>query len=151
MGQTKLMRLIPRIKQLPLWMKAVKRVSKEKHEETVSCWFCSIILRTCYKLLGENTPLGRQVSPDKLYRAALLRSRFADTIIKAQEKALEKVGYLRYISCLLPAEFCLSSFWEWCLILWLVEFRVKSRIQINCGSRGRSWKGVEKKVGKSAV
>lgn len=28
----------------------------------------------------------RQVSPDKLYRAALLRSRFADTIIKAQEK-----------------------------------------------------------------
>lgn len=40
---------------------------------------------------GENTtPLGRQVSPDKLYRAALLRSRFADTIIKAQEKALEK-------------------------------------------------------------
>ncbi|PSS07694.1 Transcription factor like [Actinidia chinensis var. chinensis] len=39
---------------------------------------------------GENTPLGRQVSPDKLYRAALLRSRFADTIIKAQEKTLEK-------------------------------------------------------------
>ncbi|KAI8543920.1 hypothetical protein RHMOL_Rhmol08G0255300 [Rhododendron molle] len=39
---------------------------------------------------GENTPLGRQVSPDKQYRAALLRSRFADTIIKAQEKALEK-------------------------------------------------------------
>ncbi|KAL6969130.1 Transcription factor gte10 [Sarracenia purpurea var. burkii] len=43
-----------------------------------------------YKILGENTPLGRQVSPDKLYRAALLRSRFADTILKAQEKALEK-------------------------------------------------------------
>ncbi|XP_057479201.1 transcription factor GTE10-like [Actinidia eriantha] len=39
---------------------------------------------------GENTPLGRQVSPDKLYRAALLKSRFADTILKAQEKTLEK-------------------------------------------------------------
>ena len=44
-----------------------------------------------YEILGENTPLGRQVSPDKLYRAALLRSRFADTILKAQEKTLEKV------------------------------------------------------------
>ncbi|XP_057419586.1 transcription factor GTE10-like isoform X2 [Lotus japonicus] len=39
---------------------------------------------------GESAPSKRQVSPDKLYRAALLRSRFADTILKAQEKALEK-------------------------------------------------------------
>ncbi|XP_047309643.1 transcription factor GTE10-like [Impatiens glandulifera] len=39
---------------------------------------------------GESAPPGRQVSPQKQYRAALLRSRFADTIIKAQEKALEK-------------------------------------------------------------
>ncbi|KAL7161784.1 hypothetical protein ACSBR2_042290 [Camellia fascicularis] len=39
---------------------------------------------------GESAPPGRQVSPDKLYRAALLRSRFADTILKAQEKTLEK-------------------------------------------------------------
>ncbi|GAB2289410.1 hypothetical protein Dimus_023719 [Dionaea muscipula] len=39
---------------------------------------------------GESAPSGRQVSPDKLYRAALLRSRFADTILKAQEKTLEK-------------------------------------------------------------
>ncbi|KZV56301.1 hypothetical protein F511_00298 [Dorcoceras hygrometricum] len=30
----------------------------------------------------------RQVSPDKLYRAALLKNRFADTILKAQEKTL---------------------------------------------------------------
>lgn len=30
----------------------------------------------------------RQVSPDKLLRAALLRGRFADTILKAQEKTL---------------------------------------------------------------
>ncbi|KAL2321706.1 hypothetical protein Fmac_026085 [Flemingia macrophylla] len=40
---------------------------------------------------GENAPSKKQVSPEKLYRAALLRSRFADTILKAQEKALEKV------------------------------------------------------------
>ncbi|KAL1363747.1 hypothetical protein HN51_011940 [Arachis hypogaea] len=39
---------------------------------------------------GESAPPQRQVSPDKLYRAALLRSRFADTILKAREKALEK-------------------------------------------------------------
>ncbi|XP_050223150.1 transcription factor GTE10-like [Mercurialis annua] len=40
---------------------------------------------------GENAPPdNRQVSPDKLYRAAILRNRFADTILKAREKALEK-------------------------------------------------------------
>lgn len=39
---------------------------------------------------GESAPSERQVSPDKLYRAALLRSRFADTILKAQEKTLDK-------------------------------------------------------------
>ncbi|XP_020589008.1 transcription factor GTE9-like isoform X2 [Phalaenopsis equestris] len=39
---------------------------------------------------GENAPSERQVSPDKLYRAALLRSRFADTIFKAREKTLDK-------------------------------------------------------------
>ncbi|TYK08639.1 transcription factor GTE10 [Cucumis melo var. makuwa] len=32
----------------------------------------------------------RKASPDRLYRAALLRNRFADTILKAREKALEK-------------------------------------------------------------
>ncbi|XP_021910668.1 transcription factor GTE11-like isoform X1 [Carica papaya] len=41
---------------------------------------------------GESAPSERQASPKKLYRAALLRSRFADTILKAREKALEKVG-----------------------------------------------------------
>ncbi|KAI3802539.1 hypothetical protein L1987_30673 [Smallanthus sonchifolius] len=40
---------------------------------------------------GECVPNERQVSPDKLYRAALLRSRFADTILKAQEKTVGKV------------------------------------------------------------
>ncbi|XP_058093848.1 transcription factor GTE8-like isoform X2 [Magnolia sinica] len=37
---------------------------------------------------GENAPSGRRVSPEKLYRAALLRNRFADTILKAREKTL---------------------------------------------------------------
>ncbi|XP_075514433.1 transcription factor GTE8 [Primulina tabacum] len=39
---------------------------------------------------GESAPPERQVSPDKLYRAAILRSRFADIIIKAQENSIEK-------------------------------------------------------------
>ncbi|CAK8541145.1 unnamed protein product [Lathyrus sativus] len=37
---------------------------------------------------GECGPTERHVSPDKLYRAALLKSRFADTILKAREKTL---------------------------------------------------------------
>ncbi|KAL9262966.1 Transcription factor GTE10-like protein [Drosera capensis] len=39
---------------------------------------------------GGSALSGQQVSPDKLYRAALLRNRFADTILKAQEKTLDK-------------------------------------------------------------
>ncbi|MCL7042058.1 hypothetical protein MKW94_007475 [Papaver nudicaule] len=39
---------------------------------------------------GESAPPERQVSPDKLYRAALLRNRFADTILKAREKTLNQ-------------------------------------------------------------
>ncbi|XP_030530806.1 transcription factor GTE8-like isoform X1 [Rhodamnia argentea] len=37
---------------------------------------------------GESAPIERQVSPDKLYRAALVKNRFADTILKAREKTL---------------------------------------------------------------
>lgn len=39
---------------------------------------------------GEGVASKRQVSPEKLLRQALLRSRFVDTILKAQEKNLEK-------------------------------------------------------------
>ncbi|XP_020593353.1 transcription factor GTE8-like isoform X2 [Phalaenopsis equestris] len=39
---------------------------------------------------GENAPSERHVSPEKLYRAALLRSRFADTIVKAHEKTFDQ-------------------------------------------------------------
>ncbi|OAY80454.1 Transcription factor GTE9 [Ananas comosus] len=39
---------------------------------------------------GENAPSERQVSPDKLYRAAVLKNRFVDTILKAREKTLNQ-------------------------------------------------------------
>ncbi|CAN8251793.1 unnamed protein product [Cochlearia groenlandica] len=38
----------------------------------------------------ETSQLERQISPEKRYRAALLKNRFADTIMKAREKALTK-------------------------------------------------------------
>ncbi|KAA3455895.1 transcription factor GTE8-like [Gossypium australe] len=37
---------------------------------------------------GDNAPTERQISPEKLYRAALIKNRFADTILKAREKTL---------------------------------------------------------------
>jgi hypothetical protein len=48
--------------------------------------------------VAEGTPPERQVSPNKLLRAALLRGRFADTILKAQEKTLlvDKVGLSKF-------------------------------------------------------
>ncbi|KAL0450765.1 UNVERIFIED_CONTAM: Transcription factor GTE8 [Sesamum latifolium] len=42
------------------------------------------------QLDGESSQAERQVSPDKLYRAALLKNRFADTILKAREKTLNQ-------------------------------------------------------------
>ncbi|XP_074348910.1 transcription factor GTE8-like isoform X2 [Apium graveolens] len=39
---------------------------------------------------GDSAPAERPVSPDKLYRVALLKNRFADTILKAQEKTLKQ-------------------------------------------------------------
>ncbi|KAL0014498.1 hypothetical protein SO802_001567 [Lithocarpus litseifolius] len=42
---------------------------------------------------GDSAPTKRrQVSPQKLYRAALLKNRFADTIMKAREKTLTQGG-----------------------------------------------------------
>lgn len=46
-----------------------------------------------FTFLGESALAERPVSPDKLYRAALLKNRFADTILKAREKTLNQVGY----------------------------------------------------------
>jgi hypothetical protein len=49
------------------------------------------------EVIVEDAAPERQVSPNKLLRAALLRGRFADTILKAQEKTLpvDKVGPLK--------------------------------------------------------
>eukprot|EP00252_Welwitschia_mirabilis_P013287 TRINITY_DN2928_c0_g1_i2.p1 TRINITY_DN2928_c0_g1~~TRINITY_DN2928_c0_g1_i2.p1 ORF type:complete len:846 (+),score=160.24 TRINITY_DN2928_c0_g1_i2:725-3262(+) len=41
---------------------------------------------------GDSAPSGRRVSPEKAYRAALMRKRFADTILKAQEKTFPQGG-----------------------------------------------------------
>ncbi|XP_078166242.1 transcription factor GTE11-like isoform X2 [Carex rostrata] len=41
---------------------------------------------------GESNSAERPVSPGKQYRAALLRGRFADTILKAREKTLDQVA-----------------------------------------------------------
>lgn len=79
--------------------------------------------KSCCNIVGESAPTERQVSPDKLYRAALLRNRFADTILKAREKALEKVGFhfprwvhfsLMYASKIL---FVLFSFEMWSVLI----------------------------------
>ncbi|KAK3023592.1 hypothetical protein RJ639_044052 [Escallonia herrerae] len=40
----------------------------------------------------ESAPVERQVSPEKLYRVALLKNRFADTILKAQEMTINQRG-----------------------------------------------------------
>ncbi|GLJ15976.1 hypothetical protein SUGI_0264390 [Cryptomeria japonica] len=61
----------------------------ELDEENVNSKPTSAIETECHQE-GESAPSERQVSPDKLYRAALLRSRFADTILKAQEKTLNQ-------------------------------------------------------------
>lgn len=43
-------------------------------------------------VIGDSAPTERQVSPDKLYRAAVMKNRFLDTILKAREKTLTQVG-----------------------------------------------------------
>lgn len=50
---------------------------------------------TCHALAisEESAPLERQESPVKRQRAALLKSRFADTIMKAREKTVTKVEF----------------------------------------------------------
>ncbi|KAK8914068.1 Transcription factor GTE9 [Platanthera zijinensis] len=64
------------------------KVGADQAEQNAHRKAASVI--TNGSLEGENAPSERQVSPDKLYRAALLRSRFADTILKAREKTLDQ-------------------------------------------------------------
>ncbi|KAI3454990.1 hypothetical protein Pfo_011653 [Paulownia fortunei] len=63
--------------------------SLNRHAEQNALSNSSTIEPNC-RQEGESGLPDRQVSPEKLYRAALLRSRFADIIIKAQENTVEK-------------------------------------------------------------
>lgn len=57
-------------------------------------WVCgSISLFISQKNLGDSAPTERPVSPEKQYRAAVLKNRFVDTILRAREKTLNQVGY----------------------------------------------------------
>lgn len=98
----------------------------------------------CCNLLGESAPPERQVSPEKLYRAALLRSRFADTILKAQEKTLEKVG-LTIVGVTLVGILSVWNFvWHW--HFFLPYFRVKCGTLKSWSLGKRSLKGEGEKV-----
>ena len=44
------------------------------------------------KNVGNYTASEKPVSPERLYRAALLKNRFADTILRAKEKTMTQVG-----------------------------------------------------------
>lgn len=72
---------------------AIKMVSMKSCRKLSAVSFGASSYPSCCNIIGESAPSKRQVSPDdKAYRAALLKRRFVDTIFKAQEKALEKVG-----------------------------------------------------------
>lgn len=53
--------------------------------------------------LGNSAPNEKQLPPEKRYRAALLKNRFADLILKAREKTFNQV------SCVCGAETCYSG------------------------------------------
>lgn len=42
--------------------------------------------------IGNYAASEKPVSPERLYRAALLKNRFADTILRAKEKTMTQVG-----------------------------------------------------------
>lgn len=47
-------------------------------------------------VIGDSGATERQVSPDKLYRVAILKNRFVDTILKAREKTLTQVSHVSF-------------------------------------------------------
>lgn len=111
------------------------------------------LISHAYNIIGESAPSERQVSPEKQYRAALLRSRFADTILKAREKALEKV--CPTFSCILSVCIgvficlffaCSISHLSCCNKCYGILFRVRSGILKNCDWRKKNLKGGRKKV-----
>ncbi|XP_010460128.1 PREDICTED: transcription factor GTE10-like isoform X3 [Camelina sativa] len=72
--------------------KASKPTSREDKKEPAVCINRTEDNCNSEKIVvnEETAPPGRQISPDKRYRQALLKNRFADTIMKAREKALTK-------------------------------------------------------------
>ncbi|KAJ9562627.1 hypothetical protein OSB04_007787 [Centaurea solstitialis] len=67
-----------------------RSVSAVDHAEQTSQQKPNSIESDSQKDDGDSAPSERQVSPDKLYRAAVLKNRFADTILKAREKTLNQ-------------------------------------------------------------
>lgn len=78
---------------------------------------------TPFTFLGESAAPERPVSPDKLYRAALLKKRFADTILKAREKTLNQVSY--QTGCLCTCLICADLFCQY-LLLWIWSYAIWS-------------------------
>ncbi|KAL8231632.1 hypothetical protein R6Q57_001410 [Mikania cordata] len=69
---------------------SVENISVSDHAEQISQQKPNSIESDSQKDDGDSAPSERQVSPDKLYRAALLKNRFADTILKAREKTFNQ-------------------------------------------------------------
>ncbi|KAI3725953.1 hypothetical protein L1987_65749 [Smallanthus sonchifolius] len=67
-----------------------RSISASDHVEQFSQQKPNSIESDSQKDDGDSDPSERQVSPDKLYRAALLKNRFADTILKAREKTFNQ-------------------------------------------------------------
>lgn len=88
----------------------------------------------CTFTLGESELSERRVSPGKLYRAALLKNRFADTILKAREKTLVEVSFACYRH---PAAF--SIYFDQRLIRSCNSLlRLRKVIQRNFAVKGRN-------------
>ncbi|XP_071711868.1 transcription factor GTE11-like isoform X2 [Rutidosis leptorrhynchoides] len=67
-----------------------RSVSASDYPEQISLQKPVSIESDSQKDEGNSAPSERQVSPDKLYRAAVLKKRFLDTILKAQEKTFNQ-------------------------------------------------------------
>lgn len=100
-------------------------------------------------VVGDSGPTERKVSPDKLYRAAILKKRFVDTILKAREK-LTQVSpsiYLKYMEtyslCTYPSDHCFNLY---VICLNLAELRMRREILRNCAGIGKNWRWSNGKV-----
>lgn len=82
-------------KNRALLSQIIVKMVRSRVWKTLSTWqFSNNVSLFLPENLGDSAHSERQVSPGKLYRAALLKNRFADTILKAREKTLSQVGYI---------------------------------------------------------